>query len=810
MGMGNFFHDFKYAARMLAKNPAFAAVAILTLALGIGANTAIFTVVNGVLLRPLPFRDPSRVVIIAEQTKYPTITTSYLNYMDWRDQSHSFESMEATRFTSLTLTGLGEPERLPARVMTAGLIPLLGVTPVAGRAFLPAEDRAGGPPVAMISYALWQRRFGGSPDWIGKAITLDSQPYTLVGVLPPGFQLLQPSDVFVPFEPWAKTLPDDRNWHPGIIPVGRLKPDATLDQARAEMKTITARLEKQYPDFNTGTSATVLHLQDQIVQNVRPALIVLLCAVGFILLIACANVANLLLARAASRTREIAVRTALGATRSRVVSQLLTESLLIALVGGGIGLLLANAALSPLLKLSAGSVPNPQSVSIDRWVLLFTAVASVLTGIFFGLVPALRTAKLDLRETLNEGGRGSTGSAASHRLRAILVVTEISLAMLLLVGAGLLLRSFDRMQRTQPGFAPAHLLLADVPLSQAAYAKPEQRFEFFDLLLERARALPGVRAAGGASFLPMAGNGSIIHFNIYGRPPKSPGEFTASGYRAITPGYLETLAVPLISGRMIAQTDGEKAPAVVVVNSSFVRQFFRGASPLGKQMQLGAMPDKDVPWMEIVGVVGDIRPGLGTDPQAEMYLPYRQADFVLPVFQLSVVLRTALAPQAETSALRTVLGGIDKDQPLVNVRTMEDNMATSVAQPRFRTWLLGLFAVLALLLSTIGIYGVMSYSVNQRTHEMGIRITLGAQPLDVFRLVTGQGLGLAFLGVAIGCAASLALTRVLRSFLFDVSVLDPVTYLSVAAILVAVGFLASYLPARRATRVDPLIALRHE
>lgn len=808
--MGNFLQDLKYGFRTLVKNPGFASVAVLTLALGIGANTAIFTVVNGVLLRPLAFRDPSRVVLVIEQSPYPTITTSYENYQDWRDQSHSFEHMEATLFTNITLTGLGDPERLPARRMTAGLIPLLGVTPVAGRSFLPEEDRAGGPPVAMISYGLWQRRFGGSADCIGRSITLDSQSYTLVGVLPPRFQLMQPADIFLPFEPWAKTLPDDRNWHPGIIPVARLKQDASLGQARAEMKTITARLEKQYPDYNTGISASVVHLQDQIVQNVRPALLVLLCAVAFILLIACANVANLLLARATSRSREIAVRTALGARRSRIVSQLLAESLLIALAGGALGLLVAKAALGPLLRLSAGIVPNLEAITLDRWVLVFTAAASLLTGILFGLVPALRSSSLDLRETLNEGGRGSTGGAASHRLRSFLVVTEIALAMLLLVGAGLLLRSFDRMQHTQPGFLPDHLLVADIPVSQGAYSKPGHRFEFFDLLLQRTRALPGIRNAGGATYLPMSGGGSLIHFNIYGRPPKSPHEYTAGGYRAITPNYLETLGVPLISGRMPAETDNEKAPAVVVVNSSFVQRFFGGESPLGKRMQLGATPDKDVPWMEIVGVVGDVRPGLGTDPQAEMYLPYRQADAVLPVFQLSVVLRTSLDPQGETSALRAALADIDKNQPLVNVRTMQDTMAVSVAQPRFRTWLLGLFALLALLLSTIGIYGVMSYSVNQRTHEMGIRITLGAQPADVFRLVTGQGLRLALLGVAIGCVASLALTRVLRSFLFDVSVLDPTTYISVAAVLIGVGFLASYLPARRATRVDPLIALRYE
>jgi putative ABC transport system permease protein len=810
--MRTLLQDLRYGLRVLTKNAGFAAVAILTLALGIGANTAIFTVVNGVLLRPLPFSDPSRIVLVLEQNAHfpGIISTSYENYEDWRDQSHSFESMQASCAANLTLTGTGEPERLAARRMTAGIFPLLGVTPVAGRSFLPEEDRAEGSPVVLISYALWQRRFGGSRDWIGKTIELDSQPYTLVGVLPPGFLFLQPADVFVPFEPWAKTLPDDRDWHPGIIPIARLKQGVTIDQARAELKTIAQRLEKQYPLYDTGVSSDVFRLQDRMVQNVRPALIVLLCSVGFILLIACANVANLLLARAASRSKEIAIRTALGAGRARLVRQLLTESVLIGVAGGALGLLLANASLGPLLNLAAKSVPNVGLIHIDYQVLAFAAAASVLTGVFFGLIPALRTSRLDLRETLNESARGSTGGRAGHRLRSILVVSEITLAMVLLVGAGLLLRSFERMQAVSSGFQTDHLLAADIPLSLAAYQKPEQKFEFFDRLLARVRVLPGVRASGAASFLPMSGNGSIIHFNIFGRPPKDAHEFIAAGYRTITPNYLETLGVPLLAGRMITEADSEKAPAVAVINTSMAHQFFANESPLGKKIQLGALPDKDVPWMEVVGIVGDVRPGLGVDPQSEMYLPYRQADSVLPVFQLSVVLRTSLDPAAESSALRSALHDIDNNQPLVNVRTMEDNMAASVSEPRFRTWLLGLFALLALVLSTIGIYGVMSYSVNQRTQEIGIRVAMGAQPAQVFGLVTGEGLRLALVGVALGLAASIALTRVLRSFLYQVSALDPMTFVCVSLMLIGVAIFASYLPARRATKVDPLVALHYE
>jgi putative ABC transport system permease protein len=795
---------------MLAKAPGFTAVAIITLALGIGANAAIFTVVNAVLLRPLPFRDPGSLVMVIEQSSFRIISTSYENYLDWRDQSHSFVAMEATRATSMTLTGGGEPERLNARMITAGLIPLLGVNVAVGRNFLPEEDRAGSAGAALISYGLWQRKFASAQSAVGKTIDLDSRPYTIVGVLPQGFQILQPADVFVPFHPWAKTLPDDRNWHPGILPIARLKPGVTMEQASVEMKSVARRLELQYPVFNTGTSASVSGLQEQMVQNVRPALILLLSAVGFVLLIACVNVANLLLARAASREKEMAVRTALGATRARVVRQLLTESVLLGLSGGLAGLLVARWTLDPLLKLSAGSVPDMGAITVDHWVLAFTAGISVLTGILFGLVPAWRTSRLDLRGVLNVTSRGSSAGSGQNRLRAALVVTEIALAMMLMVGAGLLMRSFARLQDVEPGFLPTHLLVADLPLSPTEYAKPQQRFQFFDRLLDRARALPRVTSVGAASFLPVSGGGSVIHFNIYGHPPKSAHEYVAAGYRTITPNYLETLGVPLLKGRTICEEDRENAPPVVVLNATMARTFFHDENPLGKHIQLGALPDKDTPWMEVVGVVGDVRPGLGVDPQAEMYLPYRQADAVLPVYQLSVVLRTTIDPMAEASALTGAVREIDSNQPLVKIRTMEDNMAVTVAQPRFRTWLLGVFAAVALLLAAVGVYGVMSYSVNQRTNEIGIRVALGAQPPDVFRAIVGQGIRLALLGVAVGLGASLALTRVLHSFLFGVSAIDPITFVGVALLLTAVGLAASYFPARRATKVDPIVALRYE
>jgi putative ABC transport system permease protein len=803
-------NDLRYAARLLLKNPAFTLISVITLALGIGANTAIFTVVNTVLLRPLDFRDPSRLVLVLEKSQYPTFSTSYENYVDWRDQSHSFESLEATRGATITLTGAGEPERLNSRYATAGMFPLLGVNALMGRTFLPAEDRAGGAPVILLSYGLWQRRFGGAADAIGRSINLDSQPYTIIGVLPRGFELLQPADVFLPFTPWASTLPDDRNWHPGIIPVGRLKPGVSREQARTEMVGLTKRLEEQYPIYNTGTSADVMRMQDRLVQNVRPALLLLLGAVSFVLLIACVNVANLLLARAASRGREMAIRTSMGASRWRIVRTLLTESVLISVAGGALGLLVASASLGPLLRLAEGSVPQVFTVDLDRSVLFFTLLVSVLTGLIFGTVPALHTAKLDLREALNEGSRGSTSGPGQHRLRGILVATEMAFAMLLLVGSGLLLRSFSRLQEVPPGFQPDHLLIADLPASAKTYANPAQRFQFFDRIVERARTLPGVRAAGAASFLPVSGGGGLLNFNIEGRAPKTPHDYLAAGYRTITPQYMETLGIPLLQGRNITAADNEKSRAVVVINATMARTYFPGQNPLGKRLQLGATPEEDVPYMEIVGVVGDVLQGFDANPKAEMYLPYRQADALLPVLQLSIVLRTAGDPRQQSAALRSALAEIDPNEPLVKVRTMDENMAATVTQPRFRTWLIGIFAGLALVLAAVGLYGVISYSVTQRTNEIGIRVTLGAQPADVFRIVVGEGLRLALFGVGVGTIAALMSTRVLQTFLYGVSAFDPITFVITAALLIFVALASTFFPARRATAVDPMIALRHE
>lgn len=809
--MTTFWHDLRYARRTLRNNPGFAAVTILTLALGIGANTAIFSVINAVLLRPLPFRDPDQLCIITERLpSVPVVGPSYENFQDFRDRAKSYSAMSATRITTLTLTGVGVPERLPAQMTSASMFPLLGVTAPLGRTFAPEEDRAGGPQVALLSYGFWRRHFAGSADVLGRSITLDNKSYTIIGVLPADYQLLVPSDVYVPFEPWARMLPDDRNWHPGITAVGRLRTGVTLVQAQSEMKIIAGNLAREYPVYDTGMGADVTSMRDRLVSNVRPALLVMLTAVVLVLLIACGNIANLLLARATGRRQEIAVRTAMGASRSRIVRQLLTESGILALVGAGIGVLLAWGSMAWLLRLGGNALPNISPVTVDSRVLLFAATLAILSGVLFGLAPAFQTARIDLRTVLSEATRGATSSRAQRHTRGALIVAEVGLALLLLVGAGLLLRSFERLASQLPGFRPENLLVADVPLSVNEYPNSVERMEFFDRLLEKLRATRGVYSAGAATTLPVTGTGSAIHFNIEGRAPKSPHDYVIIGYRPVTAGYLETLGVPLIRGRFVTQSDTEKAPYVAVINQAAVRQYFPDSDPIGKRIQLGASPDASVPWMEVVGIVGDLKQDLAGDPKAEMYVPVRQGDSLLPVFALSVVMRTERDPLSEASALRSAVRDINPNQPLVRVRTMEENISAAVSEPRFRAILLAIFAGAALVLAVVGLYGLMVYTVNQRLHEIGIRIALGADRGDVLRMVIAQGLKLAISGVMVGVLSSLALGRILSGFLYGVSPTDPMTIVGVAVLLTLVALLASYLPARRATRVDPMVALRYE
>ena len=805
--------NFRFALRRLRKNPGFTVVAVLTLALGIGANSAMFSIVNAVLLRPLPYRDPQRLMLLAERwPQFPRLSLSYLNFKDWRDQSHSFEAVGAVRNNVMTMTGGAEAERLPSQNVTANLFDLLGTKPELGRAFSDAEDKPGAPPVVVISHSLWERRFSSSPGVLSQTITLDNENYSIIGVMPPRFEILQQAaDVILPFEPWARTLPDDRSWHPGILPIARLKPGVSLEQARSEIAVIAKRLEEQYPQTNTNVSSLVDPMLEQIVQNVHTALWVLIGAVGVVLLIACANVANLLLVRATGRRREMAVCIALGARPFDIIRQLLAESILVAVAGGALGLALAWAAVPLLVRLAGSSLPRSNSVSIDLGVLGFTALIAFVAGILFGLAPARHTWSIDLRETLNETNRGGAVRAVL-RTRAALVVSEIALAMLLLVGAGLLFKSFERLSRISPGFSTDHILVANIVRSPTAYSDRNVRLGFFDRLFEQISALPGVRSVGAASFLPVTGAGPALHFNIQGRPPRSPQEYTIANYRAVSAGYLKTLGVPLITGRWIEDRDREGAPAVVVVNSSFARTYFPNQSPIGQHMQVGAVPNPDprVPWMEIVGIVADVKQSLASESSSEMYVPFRQADQVLPVLTMSLVVRTAGDPLAQTNSIRSVVQNIDPNQPVTAIRSMEENVAQSVSAPRFRTVLLSVFAGIALVLAAVGIFGVMAYSVAQRTRELGLRIALGASRGRVLQLVLAHGVRLTLVGVAIGLVATFLLTRYVSSLLFNVPPYDPMTLVGVVAALIVISLCACYLPARRATLVDPIVALREE
>jgi putative ABC transport system permease protein len=817
LGMGSLAQNLRYALRRLKNDKGFACVAVFTLALGIGANSAMFSIVNAVLLRPLPYRDPARLVLLAEHwPQFPRLTVSYLNFRDWRDQSHSFEAVGAVRNALMTMTGSAEAERIPSQHVTANLFDLLGVKPELGRAFTATEDSAGGPAVALISHSLWQRRYSSSPGVIGqtgvngKTIMLDNQSYSIIGVMPAGFEILQQSaDVFLPLEPWARTLPDDRNWHPGIQPIARLKPGVTVEQARADIAVIADRLKNQYPIFDANVSSLVDPVQEQMVANVRPALLVLIAAVGVVLLIACANVANLLLVRAAGRRREMAVRSALGARRGDIIKQLLAESVLVAIAGGALGLALTWVAMPLLVRLAGTTLPRSNGVSVDLPVLGFTALAALLAGILFGLAPARHAWNVDLRDALSETNRGGS-SAGVLRTRAALVVTEIALAMLLLVGAGLLFKSFERLSSVSPGFQTDHLLLADLVRSPAAYRDTNVRMGFYDRLFEQIAALPGVKSVGGISSLPVTGTGSAYHFNIQGRPPKSSAEYTISGYRVVSAGYMNALGVPLVAGRWIEDGDRVGAPTVAVVNASFVRTYFPNENPLGKFIQVGAIPEDEVPWMRIVGVVADVKQALGSDSSTEMYVPYRQADQVLPVGAMSIAVRTTGDPLAQTNSIRTLVHGIDPTQPITGVRTMEQNVSKSMSEPRFRTVLLTIFAGIALVLSAVGVFGVMAYSVSQRTRELGLRMALGASREDVLLLVLGQGLRLTLMGIGIGLAGTFFLTRYVASMLFNVPPYDPLTLVGVVVALVVISLSACYIPARRATLVDPMEALREQ
>jgi putative ABC transport system permease protein len=807
--MGTFLQDLRYGVRMLLKHPSFTVIAVLALALGIGANSAIFSVVNTVLLRPLPFAEPERLVRLGEGTRGERPERGVFSFPDYKDVQAQAQTLEAVAGYLgsggvLATTDGAEPERVRGADVAADYFAVLGVQPELGRVFTRAEDQPNAT-VIVISHSLWQRRFGANPQIIGQQLKLGSSSLTVIGVMPAGFEFpfrAQHQDFWEPLNDRPTPEREQRDARTLNV-IARLKPGVTVEQARAELETISRRLEQQYPAANTSTAIAPVSLHDDLTGDVRPALFILLGAVGLVLLIACANVANLLLARATARQKEIAIRTALGASRLRIVRQLLIESLLLALTGGGLGLLLAMWGVDLLVAASPADIPRVQQVGLDARVLAFTMALSALTGIIFGLVPALHASKPDLNDALKEGSRGSTESLRRNRVRSFLVVAEVALSLMLLIGAGLLLKSFMRLLQTDAGFDAGHVLTLDIPLSRQRYDTPAKQADFFRRLIERTQTLPGVETAGVVNILPLSELDESISFQIAGRPPAPPGAVPEGNYTIVSAGYFEALKLRLRAGRLFNAQDNAQAPPVALVSEALVRRYFTGENPVGQRLQLDG---EDKP-REIVGVVGDVRrAALETEAQPEYYLPYEQA----AERRMNLVVRTSGDPAALTATVRGAVKELDKDQLIWQTRTLDELRSASVASRRFNMMLLGLFAVVALLLAVLGIYGVMAYSVTRRTHEIGIRIALGAQARDVLKLIIGQGMTLAVIGVALGLLGALAVTRTMASLLYGVSATDPAIFAGLALLLAFVALVACYVPARRATKVDPMVALRYE
>jgi len=804
--MDNLIHDLRYAVRMLWKNPGFTVIAILALALGVGANTAIFTVVNTILIRPLPFQEPERLVMtygMDASIGHDRTPMCVADYLDWRAQNQVFEKLAAFSENRFNYSGGETPEQVDGAWVTADFFETFKALPAIGRTFLADEDQPGHAPVVVVSHRFWQHRLAGDPNVIGKPIKLNNNIFAVIGVMPPGFTYPTPNH-----ELWAieRLDPPARRGPYYMWGIGRLAPGATLEQARAEMDTIARRVQAATHSTQNDWTFTAIGLTERIVGNVRPVLLVLLGAVVFVLLIASANVANLLLARATAREREIAIRRALGASRARLIRQLLTESTLLALCGGAVGLLLAQWGVDLLLALSPDDIPRLQEVRIDGRVLGFTLLISMLCGILFGLAPALQSAKLNLNESLKEGGRSNSEGGSRRRLRDMLVVTEIALSLVLLIGAGLLIRSFVKLQGVSPGFNASHILTMDLSLSRSKYPDATHTTAFYRQALEKIEALPGVESAAISLSLPPNYLEVTDSFSIETHPAP-PGESLPDvPIVFISPKYFSTLGVPLLRGRAFTDADKDGAPGVTIINETLARQYFGDENPIGQRMKVGGS-ERDNQWMEIVGVVGNVRyTGLDAKEEPAYYLPHPQASWR----SMYVVVRTAGNPLDLAPSIRNQVWSLDNDLPVAQVRTMEQLLAESVAQPRFRTLLLGIFAAVALLLAAVGIYGVISYSVSQRRHEIGIRMALGASRTDILRLVVGQGLKLAVIGTALGLAGAYGATRLLETLLFGVSTTDAVTFLGISGFLMVIAGLASYVPARRATRVDPMVALRHE
>jgi putative ABC transport system permease protein len=819
--MDTLWQDLRYGARMLRRNPGFAAVAILTLAIGIGANIVIFSVVNGILLKPLPFPDSRRVVTLWETDANRNITrgtASAAEFLDWRDMNHVFVELSASRALSFAITGSGEPERVWGSQVSGNFFRMLRVTPVIGRDFTPDDEQAGHEQVVLLGYGLWQRRYGGDSGILGQTILLDEKPFTVIGVLPRSFSLYGTLPDFELWKPFAFSRTQlDREDHELVI-FARLKDGVPISQANAEMITIQEQLKKQYPAFDQKNGIRVVGFHDELVSTLRPGLLLLLAAVAFVLLIACANVANLMLARAAVREREIALRVSLGAGRRRIFRQLLTESALLSVVGAAIGILFAYGGIHILrdavISGQGSRIPHPEWIAIDATVLGFTILVSLATGILFGFAPAIQISRSALFESLKEGSRGSTAGRHNQLARSVLVVSEVAFSLMLLVGAGLLVRSFALMLAEPLGFQPENLLTGQMLLPESHYADGQHIANFYQAVVERVNAIPGVTSASAANFLPLTRWNGFCDFDIAGRATPPSGEHFTGLYRVADWRYLQTMGVPVKEGRDFNAADGPDSQGVVLVNETLAHRYWPDADPVGQQIRLlfpaTRTPWQPIPhqgWLTIVGVVGDVRDWAWSEPKSgQLYLPETQN----PSRLMSLVVRSGGDRAQLTAAVRRTIESVDPDQPMTDVKTMEEYLAVAFSQRRLNMSLLAFFAVVAALLAAIGIYGVMGYAVTQRSHEIGIRMALGAEPDDVLRMIVGDGMKLALLGLVIGITASLVLMKYLESQLYGVKARDPLTFIGVAAGLALVALAACYFPARRATKVDPLVALRYE
>ena len=801
--------DIRFAIRGLVKHPGFAVIAVITLALGIGGSTSIFTVVDAALLRGLPYKAPDQLYHLWEKTPKEEFSKREFSYPDYQDyqQNNVFEGLAAYTGARGILSGLGEPESVGAPRVSANFFSVLGVDPVLGRTFQAGEDVPGAAKVTVLTYGFWQRRFGGDANVIGRSLTVNGDNYTIIGVLPASFQFaLRPPDLFVPYQP-TQTQLTRRPLH-GTNLIGRLKPGVDPSQAQAALNVIASRIEQQYNDSHAGTTARMVPLQEELIGTVRPILLVLLAAVGFVLLIACANVASLLLTRALARQKEVAIRAALGASRWRVIRQLLTESVLLSFAGGVVGLLIAYwgvpALVAALPQSQVNAMPFLKSLHFDVGILTFSFGLSFLTGLVFGLAPALQSSRLDLNAVLKEGGR-STSIGASHRLRSAMVVTEIAMAVVLLIGAGLMMKSLLRLLQTNVGFKTENLLTMGVVLPPAKYADNNQRISFHEQLQERVRSLPGVVSAGTVDILPLNA-GNTTRFFVDGDPVPPPGKEIEANIRIVSDTYFQTLGVPLLAGRMFDDRDTPDKPGVVIIGKTIADRLFAGRDPVGRSLKYSsAQTNGDL----IVGVVGDVKvTGLDEAIRPVLYYPFRQS----ASNGMNLVARTTSDPATLTASIRNEVRSLEPDTAILNVRTMDEMIAQTPASfmRRFPALLISIFAGVALLLASIGIYGVVSYSVSQQTHYIGVRMALGARSTDILRMVLKQGLVLALAGVGIGVLAALALMRLLRTLLYQVSTNDIGTFSLVTGVLFFVALLACYLPARRATKVDPLVALRYE